>query len=55
MTTDKWTGEPRNAEPDKCDDLSWFPLDSLPENIIPCIKQAFECIKDNIIYSEFGF
>lgn len=55
ITSDKWDGEPKNMEPHKCDDLSWFPLDKLPKNIIPYIGQALECVKNNIFYSEFGF
>lgn len=55
ITADKWNGEPQNLEPYKCDDLDWFSLDNLPANTIPFIKQALECIKKNIYYSEFGF
>lgn len=55
LIADKWNGEPQNTEPHKCDDLSWFPLDNLPKNVIPYIRQALECVKNNIFYSEFGF
>jgi len=52
---DKWEGEARNKEPHKCDDLSWFDLDNLPENIIPYVKQAIDCIKSKTFYSEYGW
>ena len=50
-----WSGELKNMEPDKCDDLNWFPLDNLPQNTIPYVKQAIESIQKGIFYGEFGF
>ena len=52
--TEKWTGNIENKEPNKCDDLSWFDLDDIPDNVIPCIKEAINYIKNKVIYSEFS-
>lgn len=30
-----WSGEPRIVEPEKCTDLRWFPLDALPDPVVP--------------------
>jgi len=53
--TDKWEGKITNREPHKCDDLSWFDLNNLPENVIPYIEQAINGIRDQIFYSEYGW
>ncbi len=55
LKTEKWAGEPKNREPDKCDDLAWFDLDNLPENVIPYIKQVIDCLDKNLLYSEWGW
>jgi len=55
FTARRWKGEPKIMEPKKCDDLQWFELDNLPSNTIPYIKQAINCIKENVVYSEYGF
>jgi len=55
FTVDKWNGEPENKEPDRCDDLSWFPLDKLPENTIRYIRQALDCVQKGTTYSEHGW
>lgn len=55
FTAKKWNGEPAIMEPDKCDDLNWFRLDNLPENIIPYIRRVIKCLEENKFYSEFGW
>lgn len=50
-----WQGKIKNLEPNKCDDLSWFPINKLPPNIIPYIRQAINNIRKKIFYSEFGY
>lgn len=48
-----WDGTIVNAEPEKCDDLSWFALDALPDNVIPYMQQALEKYRVGERYSEF--
>lgn len=55
FTAENWQGNPVIKEPDKSDDLSWFDLKSLPENIIPYVKHTIDCINSKIFYSEFGW
>jgi len=50
-----WEGEPANCEPEKCDDLRWVPLNELPENVIPNVKQALAAYAAGDGYSEFGW
>jgi 8-oxo-dGTP diphosphatase len=51
----RWSGEPINAEPHKCDDLSWFPYDRLPANTIPYIGQALTLASGGVAYSHEGW
>lgn len=51
----KWEGEPQILEQNKCDDLQWFELNNLPQNIIPYVKEAICTIKNRKFYSEFGW
>lgn len=49
---EKWNGEPRIMEPEKCSDLQWFPIDELPENMIHHEKSAIENFLKRVNYSE---
>ena len=49
----EWDGEIINAEPEKCDDLSWHLLSSLPENMLPFIRLVLKDISNNVYYSEY--
>ena len=51
----EWQGEPKNMEPHKHSKLEWLKLDSLPDNIIPCVKFALEQIADGKTYCEYGW
>lgn len=51
--TQNWSGEPRIMEKDKCDDIQWFSLEDLPENIIPSVKFAIDNYQKGIMFSEY--
>lgn len=55
LTAETWSGEPAIGEPHKCDDLSWWPLNNLPANVIPYIRQALTCYQRQITFSELGW
>jgi len=46
---------PFNKEPDKHDDMRFFSIESLPENILPAHKQIIECAMQAIPYTEHGW
>lgn len=50
-----WDGEVQNCEADKCDDLQWFALDSLPENTVGYVRSAIGYYRKSISYSDYGW
>jgi 8-oxo-dGTP diphosphatase len=50
-----WNGEPFNNEPEKCDDLRWVRLDSLPSNTVPYVRQALQNFERGQVFDEFGW
>lgn len=54
VVADRWSGEIANREPHKCDDLSWFRLDELPDNTIPYVRRALENYRRGVWFDSFG-
>jgi mutator protein MutT len=48
----KWNGEPKLMEPDKCSDMRWFPMDALPDNMVPHQRVVLDSLKSGIRYQE---
>lgn len=51
----QWQGEPKIMEKNKCDDLSWFSVDKLPQNMILYIRAGIENYRNKVLFSEFGW
>ncbi len=50
----KWGGEIKNMEPNKCDELIWCPINSLPQNTIFYIKEIVKAILNKKVLSELA-
>ena len=48
----KWSGEPVNCEPEKCDGLLWALPSDLPENTVPHARFVIEAVERGEVYSE---
>ncbi len=56
FTATAWTGEPRIVEPRKCEALSWFALDDLPDPVVPHERFVLERLGTGVeSYTTFGF
>jgi len=55
FVVNKWKGIPIIGEIEKCDDLSWFSIDNLPDNLLPFVKEAIENYKAKIAFFESGW
>jgi 8-oxo-dGTP diphosphatase len=55
LAASAWSGEVVNAEPHKCDRLDWFPLDALPDNVIPYVRRAIDNYRRGAWFDSFGW
>jgi 8-oxo-dGTP diphosphatase len=51
----EWNGSISNAEPDKCDELDWYPLERLPVNTIAYVKHALENYQGGTWFMSYGW
>ena len=55
FSASRWRGEPRNMEPHKASELGWFPLDALPDTMVPYVHRAIERWRAGERYGESGW
>lgn len=55
FTARSWSGEPRIVEPEKCAGLEWYPLDDLPDSVVPHERHALQSLGTVDPYLTFGF
>ena len=55
FTCETWRNEISNEEPDQCEELKFFSLDRLPDNMIPWVRTATERAFAKLPYYEQGW
>ena len=55
LAAGRWQGSPGIGEPDKCDEVAWFPMTSLPGNVVPYVSAALHCYQRGESFSEFDW
>lgn len=55
FTCKQYQGTPKIIEPEKCTDLAWFDLNSLPEDTIPELRNVLFAINKGLIYDDDKF
>jgi len=55
MVAKKWQNPIQNLEPHKCKDLTFFDINSLPNNTIPYVAEGIKCSLEGVKFIEFGW
>ncbi|MGD2104632.1 MAG: NUDIX domain-containing protein [Anaerolineae bacterium] len=55
LAASTWMGNISNEEPGKCDHLAWFPMEELPDNVIPYVRRALTNYRQGIWFDSFGW
>lgn len=52
---DKYKGQLKNCEPNKCDEINWFNISNLSENLGGMAKRVMNAYKNGIVLGEYGW
>lgn len=52
---DKYKGKLKNCEPDKCDEIKWFNMNNLPENLGGMARREIDAYEKGSILVEYGW
>ena len=55
LTCQNYTGEIQIMEPNKCDELAFYDLEHLPDNVIAYVRKAIEYYQNGITFSIYGW
>jgi 8-oxo-dGTP pyrophosphatase MutT (NUDIX family) len=57
FTARSWSGEPSIVEPEKCADLRWYPVDDLPDPVVPHELRVLDALRMGTTepYTTYGF
>lgn len=55
LSCKKYEGTIRIMEKDKCDELQFYDIERLPNNVIPYVRKAIECYQKNEKFSVYGW
>ncbi|MDR2777377.1 MAG: NUDIX domain-containing protein [Rickettsiales bacterium] len=50
---DDFSGEILNNEPEKCEELRFFPLDAYPDNMVDYVRYCLENLERGVMYCEW--
>ncbi len=55
LAASSWSGEVVNNEPGKCDELAWFDMADLPDDVIPYVRRGIENYRRGVWFDSFGW
>jgi len=55
MKAETWNNAIENLEPKKCKELKFFPIQALPDNIIPYVRMGIDLSLKGTKFAEYGW